>query len=353
MAGLMPPLFAQDSMAPAQIPPAGLAVEDVPQFVMIGFDDNPEVDSMAWIVDFLADKRNPAGTDQAATFDGGPARVAFYSNGKYLDPSRKLRELHLRAWDEGHEIGNHTYNHDHGAEFTVEEWKQALGRNRQALLKAQIPEAAQQGYRTPFLAYNAATFEALADRGFVYDSSIEEGYQADQDGTNFYWPYTLDEGSPGNQLAVEWGSKELIARHPGLWEIALHVFMVPDDKTCERYGVPAGMRNRVREGMQAGGWEWSVEPGKITGLDWNVFEQARLSGGDFLAILKYTLDLRLAGNRAPLMVGAHTQLFPESEPVRRAAMEVFIRYALSKPAVRLVTPQQTLQWLRDPVVLGE
>jgi len=34
-------------------------------------------------------------------------------------------------------------------------------------------------------------------------------------------------------------------------------------------------------------------------------------------------------------------------------MEVFIRYALSKPAVRMVTPQQTLQWLRDPVVLGE
>lgn len=321
---------------------------------MIGFDDNPEVDPMEWIIDFLEDKRNPEGSDQSATFDGAPARVAFYSNGIYLDPSRKLRELHLRALKAGHEIGNHTYHHNHGAEFTVEEWKQELERNRQALLKAQIPAAAQQGYRTPFLEYNAATFTMLEELGFVYDSSIEEGYQADQDGTNFYWPYTLDEGSPGNRLSVEWGSKELVAMHRGLWEIPLHVFMVPKDERCGQYGVAEGLRQRVHDGIASdGGWEWPIESGKLTGLDWNVFEQARLSGGDFLAILKHTLDLRLAGNRAPFMVGGHTQLYPESEPVRRAAMEAFILYALSKPEVRLVTPQQMLQWLRDPVALGQ
>ena len=53
------------------------------------------------------------------------------------------------------------------------------------------------GFRTPFLKYNNATFEALQAEGFVYDCSIEEGYQPDHDGTNYYWPYTLDEGSPG------------------------------------------------------------------------------------------------------------------------------------------------------------
>ena len=34
--------------------------------------------------------------------------------------------------------------------------------------------------------------------GFWYDCSIQEGTDLDQDGTNFFWPYTLDQGSPGH-----------------------------------------------------------------------------------------------------------------------------------------------------------
>ena len=132
------------------------------------------------------------------------------------------------------------------------------------------------------------------------------------------------------------------------------MFIVPDDETCERYGVPAGMRERAQVGTKLSmDWDWDVEVGKLTGLDWNVFEQAQLDGADFLAILKYNLDMRLAGNRAPFMIGGHTQLFPESKPGRREAMEQFIDYALSKPQVRLVTPQRVLEWLRNPVALGE
>lgn len=334
-------------MVPSQNPPIGLSAEDVPQFVMIGFDDNPDLDPMEWILDFMVDKRNPAGTGQAGTFDGGPARAAFYSNGMYLDPSRNLRDVHLRAFSEGHELGNHTYTHGNGSEYSVEDWKQELARNRQALTKAQIPREARTGFRAPFLAYNAATFEALAELGYIYDTSIEEGYHEGQDGTNFYWPYTLDHGSPGN--TESW--RERVGSIPGFWEIPIHTFMIPADADCERYGVPVGMRDRVRKGMSEDGSNLSAENPKITGMDWNVFSHAKLDGADFLAILKYTFDLRMAGNRAPFMVGGHTALFPESKPDRRAAMEGFIEYVLSKPEVRLVTPQQLVEWLRKPVKL--
>ena len=54
------------------------------------------------------------------------------------------------------------------------------------------------GFRSPFGQYNAALFPVLKELGFWYDCSIDEGHQPDQDGTNYFWPYTLDNGSPGH-----------------------------------------------------------------------------------------------------------------------------------------------------------
>ncbi|MCF3651357.1 polysaccharide deacetylase family protein [Synoicihabitans lomoniglobus] len=349
---LISPLHATNR-APAVSPPGGLTVAEVPQFVMLGFDDNPDVAPMRWIVDFMADQRNPVGQGRAATFDGAPARVAFYSNGIYFADTPGLPEIHVRAFAEGHEIGNHTQHHHHGGTFTEAQWREEMELCREVLAGAGIPRAAMIGFRTPFLEYNAATFAALAATGFTYDSTIEEGDPPDQDGTNFLWPYTLDTGSPGNALHVASEYREQIAPQPGVWEIPLHVFMLPADADCARYGVKSGLRQRAHDNiLRDAGWEWSMEAGKITGLDWNVLEMAHLDGPDFLAILKYTLDLRLAGNRAPFMVGGHTALYPTDKPDRRAAIEAFVTYALSKPEVRLVTPTQVLAWLRKPVALA-
>ena len=288
--------MSDDYLAPSAEPPAGLAVADVPMFIMIGFDDNPMVEPMTWIVDYMEGLRNPAGTGQAATFDGAPARAAFYSNGKYQEGFPELGAIHDRAQREGHEIGNHTQNHNHGSKFTVAEWSQEMGACR---------------------------------------------LQDDQDGTNFFWPYTLDQGSPGNALTAAAGGKEKVGIHPGLWEIPLHVFMVPE-------ALHPSIIDHVRSTT---GDNWSEEHGKITGLDWNVLEWAGRDGPEFYAILRHTLELRLAGNRAPLMIGAHTALYPADLPFRRKALEDFLTHALSHPDVRVVTPQQLLDWLRCPVAL--
>jgi len=99
--------------------------------------------------------------------------------------------------------------------------------------------------------------------------------------------------------------------------------------------------------------------GKITGFDYNLWVEFRMTKAEFLATMKYTLDLRLAGNRAPFMFGAHPDTYSSkytavpnaSLEERQQAIEEFLDYALSKPEVRFVPNQEILSWVRNPVPL--
>jgi len=325
MSVMITPLLGAATFPASPLPPAGLAVADVPQFVMLGFDDNPDVDAMRWFTGFLESRRNPAGAGDASRFDGGPLRAAFYSNGKYFPANAELRAVHLAAFKAGHEIANHTENHEHGREFTEEQWRAEMVACTETFARAGIPVESIRGFRTPFLEHNPAMFVALEALGFAYDTTLEEGEQPDQDGRNFLWPYTLHDGSPGNAFWAKQSGVPAVGSHPALWEIPIHVFIVPADADCERYGVKPGLRARMRDNIKrTGGWDWSAEEGKITGLDWNVLEAGLAKPEEFLAILKHTLDLRLEGNRAPFMVGGHTAFYPSGNPARRRAMEAFI-----------------------------
>lgn len=342
---------AADRLAPSPRPPAGLKPAQVPQFVMIGFDDNPQAGPIDWLVDFLDAKRNPAGTGQAATCDGAPVRVTFFSNGTYWNDAA-LVAAHRRALAAGHELGNHTLTHAHGKNFTVADWRREIAACDDAFTAHGIPAAAITGFRAPYLEYNAAAFELLQQDGRLYDSSIEEGWQPDQDATNYLWPYTLDNGSPGDAVPYALRNGTRIGRYPGLWELAVAAFCVPPDAECARYDVAPGLRERTRTGM----WKnyqvkWDPAVGKITGLDWNCLEQAGLGPRDFLAILKYTLDLRLRGNRAPMMICMHSALYPADQPGRRQALQEFFDYALSRPEVRFVPAGKVIAWLRAPAAL--
>ena len=340
---------------PSSQAPGGLLAEQVPQFVMFGFDDNSSVEELKWIIDFMSERKNPSSNNQRSeTFDNNPIRAAFYTNGKYLVDSVELRKTHKLAFDQGHEIGNHTHHHFHGGEFTTDEWLQEMKTCQDALMQCGIPNDALIGFRTPFLEFNTQTFIAAEQFGFHYDSTVEEGEQADQDGTNFLWPYTLHDGSPGNKYAYTEDSGKRIGSHPGLWQIPVHVFMIPSDEHCQDYGIAPGLRVKIKSQFSEEGYgSWVAEDGKITGFDWNILEMAGLNGKEFEAILKYSLDLRLKGNRAPFMIGAHSDLYPESQPDRRQAIENFIEYALSIPEVRIVTPAQLIDWMKNPVGFEE
>ncbi|HEX2862909.1 MAG TPA: polysaccharide deacetylase family protein, partial [Lacunisphaera sp.] len=234
-------VLAADQQAASHQPPGGLTSAQAPQFVLLGFDDNPDTEPMTWFVDTLKDRRNPAGRGSAATFDGGPVRAIFFSNGKHWN-SRSLITIHHRALNEGHEIANHTQNHHQGGAFDAAQWRTEITACAATYDETGIPAKGVVGFRAPYLQYNAATFVALSALGLAYDSSIEEGDHPDQDGTDFVWPYTLDSGSPGNAADFPADSPRRVGKHPGLWEVPIHVFMIPSDEECASHGVKPGLR---------------------------------------------------------------------------------------------------------------
>lgn len=373
-----------DNQPASPNPPGGLAAANVPMFVSIGFDDNGYSGlpgsggdgAMSWATTFFKDLVNPAGSGNAATFDGLPARVSFFMTSTYIaawmsDAPPFVKKAWRQAYDDGHEIGNHTDLHTHGAERDLAGWLHEISTATAWLVKpfdpnednftpddtkgVGIPRAEITGFRTPFLEYNDATFQALASEGFTYDCSIEEGWQFDTDGSDYNWPYTLDNGSPGHDVLVGWGSKLPISGYPGLWELPVYPLVVPPDSVASQYGIPVGLRDKIKA-IQS--W-YDTTSGKITGFDYNLWVSAKLTKAEFLATLKYSFDLRLGGNRAPFMFGAHTDYYSSkytgapatTAQERREAIEEFTQYVLSKPEVRVVTHQQIVDWMRNPVAL--
>jgi hypothetical protein len=151
------------------------------------------------------------------------------------------------------------------------------------------------------------------------------------------WPYPLDAGIPAH--------RPVIGRHPGLWEIPIGNYVAPP-------GLRASLRTR-RDYFQP-------ENGEITGMDWNLWNEFGMTPAEFQATLEYTLDMHLAGNRSPMTLGLHSELYtiradvrtdPEVIRARRGALEAFLAYALGKPEVRFANHRELLEWLRDPVLL--
>jgi hypothetical protein len=361
-----------DDVPPSQSPPGGIAVADAPMFVTIGWDDNSYsglpgsagTGGMKWATDMIAARHHA---------DGSPIHMTFYLTATYIGVWMSESPTYVkRSWraalDAGHEVGNHTFSHSHGDAFTLAQWDDEIARCNAWLTKPfdagepdgspsdanGIGAAASElyGFRTPFLEYNAQTFESVKAHGFWYDCSIEEGWQWEQSGGEYNWPYTLDGGSPGHDVLVDWGTKQAIGQYPGLWEMPVYPLVAPPDAEASQYGIQPGLRAKLK-GIAS--W-FDEESGKITGFDYNLWVSFQMTKAEFLATLKYSLDLRLAGNRAPFMLGAHTDYYSSkytgapasTAEERQQAIEEFVDYALSRPEVRIASVKQILDWMRDP-----
>ena len=356
-------------VVPSSLPPGGIPVDKAPQFVVIGFDDNTKSEGIDWAINLFKNKKN---------HDGSDARVSFYMNTQGLheeieDQPTRLKAAMQRLRDSGHEIGNHTYGHhsDITADtwegfirkilgLDMSRWRQKMGRASDDLVHiVGVASNKIYGFRAPYLAYNQAMFESIKAEGLLYDCSIEEGYASDFNGTNFRWPYQLNQGSPGHNES--WAANPdnpdavTIGAIPGLWELPNHVLMIPKDSECARYGIPSGLWKRMKSRLSY------LEGHKITGFDYNLWEDAALTKAEVLGILKYNLDLRLAGNRAPFMFGAHTQYYTQewaqanasnaTYTEMRAAISEFVDYALSKPEVRIRPGIDIINWCSHPAAM--
>lgn len=339
-------------------PPGGLNKEEVPMFVSIGFDDNYDIEGLTWIADYTKGLNNPKGKGNSRVYDGDSISLTFFNTGLYSD---KCSKIWKRIYDEGHEIGNHSFSHPHGfnIDWSRSEYKILLNRGKwnnefvkteMALAEIGVEADSLFGGRIPFLEYSDESISQLYKLKYKYDCSIEEGFQPTMTPGNYFWPYTLDNGSPGSRVASSWvNNRKPIGDYPGLWELPVYALVIPPDSMSVKYGFDAGLRNKVgrlKPYVELSEW-------KITGFDYNLLYSDSggelLSNTEFLATLKYNLDLRLEGNRAPFMLGAHINYYNCEN--RRDVIESFLEYALTKESVRIVSYNKILDWIRSPSAL--
>jgi len=374
-------LFAQNFREQSPVPPGNFPIEKVPQFVFIGADDCSDAEGVLWLVDFLSGLKNP---------DGSPVLMTFFVNGRYAQnlhsgPDTSItRTWHAwkRALDAGHEIGNHTYSHWFNENFdskedarllSFERWNAEIVMNDLTITaNLGIPRNQIYGWRAPFLEYNRAAFEAAIRRGFLYGSSIEEGMQPDQDGTNRFWPYQITGGSIIDSMQAEWSTGDNdwgykgIGKFPNarMWEIPIYSYIVPHDSLAKKYGFKKGLRQKVKRNTP---W-FNAETGNLTGFDYNMMAPVRWNGAamranEVLATLKHTFDTHYSGNRAPMTLGIHSDYYLKSQDKnyksagnhlqRRKIVEDFIHYVLQNPDVRIITGHSLIAWMMNPVPLSE
>ena len=356
-------------------------------FVAIGFDDNkysglnPDSNcsglGMKWITDFFRHLRNP-GNISEATFDGIPVRATFFVTTKFIEKWYEDSPTYVkRAWrqavEDGHEINPHGHNHFDGSKFNESRWEEQIEKSLQLLSQPFKPDESIErpdssagigiarsemvGFRSPFLHYSPDLFKVLQSKGFLYDASIASG--SPWRGANGYeltWPYTVDFESPDYRDSCVACRNFSSEKFPELWEMPAYRVIQPPDNLALEYGIEPGLRNRTAQHLSEPNWEGFTGP-----LDWNLWYMAKMTKTEFLATLKYTLDIRLRGNRAPMLFGAHTDIYCSTHDnpslatavERRQALEEFILYAISKPEVRFVPYRSIINWMKHPTRLQE
>lgn len=345
-------LRSNDGTQPAmKSPPAGLAVEKVPLFVTLGSDDNQSSAGVRYLYELVNGTMNHQGLSNPFTFDGQSAKMTFLNTG--ANASGAGAEW-LAAHRNGNETANHTQTHNSGGpgyNLSYRAWQDEIRNANNAIVGVGIPSNALYGFRAPRLEYSNTAIEVLNDEGFLYDSSIEDGYATGLDGTNYYWPYTLHAGSPGAIVKTTWdqanGTPFRIGSYPRVWELPVSPWIVPAD---DEDGLPYDLRAKIKEAISY----FDMDSGKITAFDYNLLALARLDhSDDIFAILKHTLDLRLQGNRAPMVVGLHSKNYSEASSVMAVALRRFVEYAASHPEVRLASHKQVIDWMKNPRALDD
>lgn len=86
---------------------------------------------------------------------------------------------------------------------------------------AGIPLTSIKGFRAPFLNYTVDTLKLLYQSEFTYDSSAAAATPVTADGTDAFWPYTLDNGFANDCLAVD-GLCQGEPKLPGFWELPMY-----------------------------------------------------------------------------------------------------------------------------------
>ncbi|EMD32610.1 hypothetical protein CERSUDRAFT_118648 [Gelatoporia subvermispora B] len=293
-------------------PPGGLDPKDIPQFLTFTADDAVQSYTLDAVNQFLAHRTNP---------NGCSVKMTYYTSINYTNYT-----LVTDWFVAGNEIADHTMTHV--GTPPIDE----IDGNLIALnALAGIPLSSIIGFRAPFLNYTADTLRLLHNASFTYDSSSAASIPVTVDGSDAYWPYTLDYGM-ANDCLVAPGVCDGEPKLPGFWEIPMYALF----------------DERGQEGIHL------MDPWLDTANG-----ESAVNDTATLGYLKSTFTDHYNTNRQPFGLYTHPIHVSTTYPGSTASQSTidmineFIDWAQEQPNVWIVNNEQLLAWVQNPVPISQ
>jgi len=274
--------------------PGGYQPDQIPQFVLLTFDDAVNDLNKQFYEDLFGGRFNP---------NGCPIKSTFYVSHEWTDYAQ-VQDLYA----DGHEIASHTVTHSFGTNFNEEKWANEVVGEAEVLVRfAGVNPADIKGMRAPFLAVGGdKMFNMLSRYGFYYDSSMPTGSPS--------WPYSLEYKMPHSCSVTPCPA----ASHPGMWEVPMKTLQDVRGGSCS----------------MADGCFYNEDADSIQ----KIFTQ------NFLE--HYTKS------KAPFPLFFHAAWFFNRQH-RKDGFLKFIDSILALPDVYFVTSQELIAWTRYPEPLPQ
>lgn len=182
--------------------PGGIPHDETPMFLVFTADDAVQSYTINAVNNILAQRKNP---------NGCTPKMTYFTQIDYTNFT-----LVTDWYVAGNEIADHTMTHvELGGTDEID------GNLITLNALAGIPFTEIEGFRAPYLNYSAEMLGNLAQAGFTYDSSATASIPVTDNGTDAYWPYTLDNGLANDCLTFD-GICSGLPKLPGFWEIPMY-----------------------------------------------------------------------------------------------------------------------------------
>ncbi|KAG6808581.1 hypothetical protein H0H92_003652 [Tricholoma furcatifolium] len=293
-------------------PPGGISPSETPQFVVFTADDAVQSYTLDAVNQFLAQRTNP---------NGCPVKMTYFTSLNYTNYT-----LVTDWYVAGNEIADHTMTHV-GTPPTSEIDGNLIALN--AL--AGIPLSSIQGFRAPFLSYSTDTLKYLSEASFTYDSSSASSIPVTDNGTDAYWPYTLDYGMANDCLTVD-GSCKGQPVLPGLWEIPMYSFF--DERGVDGIHLMDPWLDAANGASD-------------------------INNTATLEYMKSTFTDHYNNNRQPIGLYTHpvhlSTTYPgvNPDPEMIAMINAFLDWVQEQQDVWIVSNEQLLAWVQNPVPVSQ
>lgn len=297
------------SAKPCQCPSKDLsfdmALEDIPQFVMLTFDDavNLPVESVfsAFFPDFdsVKSKRTLPFYTQSTKC---PMRATFFVSHAETDYS-----LVNKLWTQGHEIAAHSITHGYGKRDGIKNepaarWQAEILGGRELLTNlGYVKKDEIRGFRAPNLQPGGQEmYDIMASAGMVYDST--------QVARDPVWPFRMDYALP--ECWIPPCHKTAM---PEMWQVPIVQMFGADGEPC------------------------SMLDSCYLGSDSNEVASTLMSN-----------YRRFAAHRVPFPFFVHAPSLHRSHEVAMGTSKFFLALA-KRPEVHFATVSEVLDWMKKPV----